>query len=84
MPRAPDVICDFWEWYNRRSRQRESGVRELALDKCEEAFRYRDWRQFARWYEIYRRERPRHHGEPMRRPADASEAVIPLRVQPPH
>lgn len=57
MMQTSGVIYNFWEWYNHRARQMDNGVREFALDKCEEAFRHRDWDGFARWYRIYRRSR---------------------------
>jgi hypothetical protein len=61
MTRTPDVIADFWEWYNRRSERQDNGVADLALDKCEEAFQRCDWKGFGYWYRVYRRERGNHH-----------------------
>ena len=42
---------------HRRSRSRSDALAELALDKCEETFRQRDWERFAHWHAVYLRER---------------------------
>jgi len=57
MPR--DVITDFWEWYEQRYAREHGALADYALDKCEETFGRCDWDNFAYWYGIYRRERPK-------------------------
>jgi hypothetical protein len=54
-----DGIVDFWEWYERRLGREQNSVASLALDKCEESLRRRQWDRFSYWYAIYRRERPK-------------------------
>lgn len=55
--RGADVIDFFWEWQKRRSR---NGLAELALDKCAETYKRRDWDGFAYWHRIYCRQRTMH------------------------
>jgi hypothetical protein len=52
-----DAIDFLWERQRRqRSRQSES-IAELALDMCEEMFKQRNWKDFARWHAVYCRAR---------------------------
>jgi hypothetical protein len=65
-----DVIVDFWEWYRRREARRQNPLASYALDKCEDAFLWRDWNSFAYWHAIYLRERPKSPSSPVRRASD--------------
>ena len=64
-----DVIADFWEWYARRA-ARHNPLASYALDKCEETFRKCEWKSFGYWYAIYRRERPKLQGTPLKPSGD--------------
>jgi hypothetical protein len=57
--RGPNVIANFWEWYERRQQRDKSPLAKFALDRCDETFRRCDWDRFGYWFSIYRRERPR-------------------------
>jgi len=57
--RGPNVIADFWEWYERRQRQEQSPLARYALDRCDETFRRCEWERFGYWFAVYRNERPR-------------------------
>lgn len=54
-----DVIDFFWEWQRRRMDPRGEQIADYALEKCEETFQRRDWKEFGRWHAIYCRERSR-------------------------
>ena len=56
--RCPNVIVNFWEWYERHQERARRPIARLALDKCEESYRCSDWDRFDYWFSIYRRERP--------------------------
>ena len=56
--RCPNVVINFWEWYQRRQERAHGPLARCALDKCEETFRRSDWDSFGYWFAIYRRERP--------------------------
>ena len=58
--RCPNVVANFWEWYERRQERRPSPLANYSLDKCEEAFMRSEWDRFGYWFTIYRAERP--HG----------------------
>ena len=55
--RTPNVIADFWLWYERRQKRERGALSCYALDRCEEAFRRREWERFGYWFSIYCRER---------------------------
>jgi len=57
--RCPDVIDFFWERQRRCIDAQRDKIAMYALDKCEEAFQRRDWKEFSRWHTIYCRERSR-------------------------
>jgi hypothetical protein len=52
-----NVIIGFGEWRQRRNERRHDPLANHALDKCEEAFKKREWRNFGYWHAIYMRER---------------------------
>jgi hypothetical protein len=58
--RTPDVVADFWLWYERRQRRERGALGGYALDQCEEAFRQKEWERFGYWFSIYCRERSTH------------------------
>ena len=68
--RAYDVVVDFWEWYRRREAGKSNRLASYALDKCEETFRKCEWKSFGYWYAIYRRERPKSQGRPLKPAGD--------------
>ena len=41
--RCPNVIVNFWEWYERHQECAHGPLARCALDKCEETFRRADW-----------------------------------------
>jgi hypothetical protein len=57
--RCPNVIVNFWEWYERYQERAHGPLARCALDECEESFRRSDWDKFDYWFSIYRRVRPR-------------------------
>ncbi len=56
---GPNVVANFWEWYQRRQERERDPLARYALDKCEETFMRSEWDRFGYWFAIYRRERPR-------------------------
>jgi len=62
--RGPNVIANFWEWYERRQRQGQSALAHHALDRCDDAFRRSEWERFGYWFSIYRNNRPAATGGP--------------------
>ena len=66
---GPDVIADFWEWYERRQKRVQSPLAEYALDRCDETFRRCDWDRFGYWFSVYRRQRRRPRGAATTPPA---------------
>lgn len=52
-----DPVVDFWKWYQHRQ---HNPVANLALDKCEESARNREWTRFGYWHAVYLRERLSH------------------------
>ena len=57
--RCPNVVANFWKWYQRRQEREPNPLARYALDKCEETFKRSEWDRFGYWFSIYRRERPR-------------------------
>jgi hypothetical protein len=55
---GPNVIADFWEWYERRQRKGRSPIARYALDRCDETFRRGEWERFGYWFTIYRNHKP--------------------------
>jgi hypothetical protein len=55
--RRPNVVANFWEWYQRRQARAHSPLARFAIDKCEETYSCSDWDGFDYWFSIYRRER---------------------------
>ena len=54
----PNVIADFWEWYERRQQREKGPLAKYALDRCDETFRRCEWERFGYWFAIYRNNRP--------------------------
>jgi hypothetical protein len=45
--RCPNVVADFWEWYQRRQQRGRSALASYGLDKCEATFMRSEWNCFG-------------------------------------